>query len=178
MTDFSPRELAGRYVAVWTEPDAELRRKVIQELWAEDGAHILQPPQEIRQAAAGLGFTSAVLEARGHDELQARVTRAYQDFVAPGQFTFTARDNAARLHNVVKFPGTWSPLPAARRQAPAWRSSSSAKTAASRPTTSSLKPDRALPAPLANEATATSVARGRSQVSTMTAPGSGTPTPT
>jgi hypothetical protein len=74
-----------------------------------------QPPQEIRQAAAGLGFTSAVLETRGHDELQARVTRAYQEFVAPGQFTFTVRDNAARLHNVVKF--TWDMVPAAGGQA-------------------------------------------------------------
>jgi hypothetical protein len=131
MTDVSPRELAGRYVAVWTEPDAELRRKAIQELWAEDGAHILQPPQEIRQAAAGLGFTSAVLEARGHDELQARVTRAYQEFVAPGS------SRSPHATTLSSSPGTWSPLPAARRQAPARRSSSSAKTAASRPTTSS-----------------------------------------
>ncbi len=110
MRDMSARELVSRYVAVWTEPDAELRRKAIQELWAEDGAHILQPPQEIRQAAAGLGFPSATLQARGHDELEARVTRSYQDFVAPGQFTFKARDNADRLHNVVKF--TWDMVPA------------------------------------------------------------------
>jgi hypothetical protein len=54
MTNGDPRELVRRYVAVWHEPDAELRRKAIRELWAEDGAHILQPPQEIRQAAAGL----------------------------------------------------------------------------------------------------------------------------
>ncbi len=110
MRDMSARELVSRYVAVWTEPDAELRRKAIQELWAEDGAHILQPPQELRQAAAGLGFPSATLQARGHDELEARVTRSYQDFVAPGQFTFKARDNADRLHNVVKF--TWDMVPA------------------------------------------------------------------
>lgn len=109
MSDISPRELASRYAAVWTESDAELRRKTIQELWAEDGAHILQPPQEIRQAAAGLGFTSATLEAHGHDQLEVRVTRAYEEFVAPGQFTFKARDNADRLHNVVKF--TWDMVP-------------------------------------------------------------------
>ncbi len=115
MRDMSARELVSRYVAVWTEPDAELRRKAIQERWAEDGAHILQPPQEIRQAAAGLGFPSATLQARGHDELEARVTRSYQDFVAPGQFTFKARDNADRLHNVVKF--TWDMVPAAGGEA-------------------------------------------------------------
>ncbi len=38
------------------------------------------------------------------------MTRSYQDFVAPGQFTFQARDNADRLHNVVKF--TWDMVPA------------------------------------------------------------------
>ena len=110
MSNMSPRELVSRYVAVWTEPDAELRRKAIQELWAKDGAHILQPPQEIRKAAAGLGFPFATLDARGHDELEVRVTRAYEEFVAPGQFTFKARDNADRLHNVVKF--TWDMVPA------------------------------------------------------------------
>jgi hypothetical protein len=60
--------------------------------------YVLQPPQEIRQAAAGLGFTSATLAARGHDELDARVTRAYEEFVPPGQFTFKGQDNADRLH--------------------------------------------------------------------------------
>jgi hypothetical protein len=103
MTDIDSRELAGRYVAVWNEPDPELRRKAIHELWTEDGAHILQPPQEIRKAATGLGFTSTTLEAHGHDELEVRVTRAYQEFVAPGEFAFKPRDNADRLHNVVKF---------------------------------------------------------------------------
>lgn len=109
MTDIDARELVRRYVAVWIEPDAELRRKAIQGLWAEDGAHVLQPPQEIRQAAAELGFPSVTLEARGHDALEIRVTRAYQDFVAPGEFTFRARDNADRLGDIVKF--NWEMVP-------------------------------------------------------------------
>ena len=33
-------QLVDRYVAVWNEPDAELRRRSIAELWVEDGAHI------------------------------------------------------------------------------------------------------------------------------------------
>jgi hypothetical protein len=103
MSDFDPRELVRRYVAAWNEPDAGLRRKAIAGLWTEDGAHILQPPQEIRAAAAALGFTSTVLHARGHDALEVRVTRAFEEFVAPGKFTFKARDNAERLGNVVKF---------------------------------------------------------------------------
>jgi hypothetical protein len=103
MTNIDTQELARRYVAVWNQPDAELRRKAIRDLWTEDGAHILQPPQEIREAATRLGFTSTILEARGHDALEVRVARSYQEFVAPGEFTFMPRDNADRLGNVVKF---------------------------------------------------------------------------
>jgi hypothetical protein len=44
MATIDPQELAGRYVAVWNEPDAKLRREAIRGLWAEDGTHILQPP--------------------------------------------------------------------------------------------------------------------------------------
>jgi hypothetical protein len=115
MTDIDPQELVRRYVAVWNEPDAELRRKAIHHLWAEDGAHILQPPQEIRRAAAELGFPSTTLQARGHDELEVRVTRAYQEFVAPGEFTFQPRDNADRLGNIVKF--NWEMIPTGGREA-------------------------------------------------------------
>jgi hypothetical protein len=103
MTDTDLRALASRYVGVWNEPDAELRREAVRGLWAEDAAHILQPPQEIREAAAGLGFPATTLEARGHAALEVRVTRAYDDFVAPGTFTFRLRNNADRLHDVVKF---------------------------------------------------------------------------
>lgn len=104
-----PKELAGRYAALWMEPDAEERRGRIEELWAEDGAHLLQPPQEMVDAAAALGF-ELVLEARGHDALEFRVTSAYEEFVAPGGFVFKARDDAARLGDVVKF--TWEMAPA------------------------------------------------------------------
>lgn len=103
MTDIAPEEMVRRYVAAWNEPDVGQRRDAIRALWAEDGAHILQPPQDIRQAATTLGFPAATLQARGHSGLEVRVTRAYQEFVAPGKFTFQARDNAERLGDVVKF---------------------------------------------------------------------------
>lgn len=103
------RSISRRHAPITNEPDAALRRKAIEELWTEGGAHILQPPAELRQVAAGLGFTSAGLEARGHDELQARVTRAWEEFVAPGTFTFRSRDNADGLRNVVKF--NWEMVP-------------------------------------------------------------------
>ncbi len=97
-----PKELVDRYVAVWNEPDPGERRRLIAELWTEDGAQMLQPPREMREAAASLGL-SPTLRARGHDELEARVTRAHEQFVAPGEFFFRPRDNPARLDDVVKF---------------------------------------------------------------------------
>lgn len=99
-----PNELADRYVALWNEPDPDRRRQLIAELWTEDGVHILQPPQEIREIAArpGIGL-SATLEARGHAALEARATSAYEEFVAPGAFSFRRRDNVERVADVVKF---------------------------------------------------------------------------
>jgi hypothetical protein len=98
------RELADRYVALWNEPDPDSRRRLIAELWTEDGTHILQPPQEIREIAAGPGIgLTATLEARGHAALEARATSAYEEFVAPGSFSFRRRDNVERLADVVKF---------------------------------------------------------------------------
>ncbi len=49
------QELTDRYVAVWNEPDGDRRRKLLRELWTEDGVQILQPPREIREASAALG---------------------------------------------------------------------------------------------------------------------------
>lgn len=104
-----PKELADRYAALWMEPDADERRTAIGELWAEDGVHLLQPPQEMLDAGAALGFEPA-LEARGYDALELRVTSPYEEFVAPGKFVFRSRDDAARLGDVVKF--TWEMVPA------------------------------------------------------------------
>jgi hypothetical protein len=70
VTEVDPQDLADRYVAQWTEPDPDERRKAIERLWTEDGAHILQPPVEIRQTAADLGFDHTTLEARGHDAIE------------------------------------------------------------------------------------------------------------
>ncbi|GAA1527656.1 hypothetical protein [Kribbella lupini] len=97
------RELAGQYVGLWCEPDAELRRRLIRELWADGGAHVLEAPQEIRQTAADLGFAPSPLEAHGHAAIEARVAHSYTRFVASGEFSFRPREDAVRLNNVVKF---------------------------------------------------------------------------
>lgn len=97
-------QLADRYVALWNEPDAERRRRMIAELWTEDGRHLLQPPQEIRGIAGqpGIGLT-AILEARGYEEIEARVASAYEHWVSSEGLSFRGRDDAERLGNVVKF---------------------------------------------------------------------------
>jgi hypothetical protein len=96
--------LAARYLALWNEPDADRRRRMIAELWTEDGAHLLQPPQEMREIAArpGIGL-AARLEARGHAELEARVASAYEHWVGSEGLSFRGRDDAERLGDVVKF---------------------------------------------------------------------------
>jgi hypothetical protein len=95
-------QLAGRYVAVWNQPDPARRRAAIAEVWTDDAVHLLEPPVEAREAAAGLAI-NPVFAARGHAELLPRVTRAYEDWVAPGQYTFRERADAARVADLVKF---------------------------------------------------------------------------
>ena len=85
-----PNELAERYTAVWMEPDGDRRRKAIADVWSEDVIHILQPAQEVYEAAAERAV-NPTWQVRGHDELEARVTSAYEDFVATGQMSFRAR---------------------------------------------------------------------------------------
>src|SRR5919112_3444102 len=99
----SAAELAEKYVALWNEPDADRRRRMISELWTEDGRHILQPPQEIRALAAQPGIAmTAILEARGHQEIEARAAGAYGHWVGSEGLTFRGRDDADRLADVVK----------------------------------------------------------------------------
>ena len=97
-------ELADRYLALWNEPDADRRRRMIAELWTENGRHFLQPPQEIRAIAArpGLAMT-AILEARGYAEIEARAASAYEHWVGSEGLSFRGRDDAERLGDVVKF---------------------------------------------------------------------------
>jgi hypothetical protein len=97
-------QLADRYVALWSEPDADRRRRIIAELWTVDGSQILQPPQEMREIAASPGVgLAAMLEARGHAELEARAATAYEHWVGSEGLSFRGRDDVDRLGDVVKF---------------------------------------------------------------------------
>jgi hypothetical protein len=96
--------LTDRYVALWNEADPDRRRRMIAELWTEDSAYILQPPQEMREIAArpGIGL-AARLEARGHAELEARASSVYEEFIARGGFELRRRDDVDWVADVVKF---------------------------------------------------------------------------
>lgn len=79
-------QFAARYIAMWNEPDTELRRKAIAELFAPDAVHYT-PAQEVH----------------GHHELEERVTTAYEKWVKPGVFAFRAVPNANGHHDTVRF---------------------------------------------------------------------------
>ncbi|MEU1184280.1 hypothetical protein ABZ464_43050 [Streptomyces sp. NPDC005820] len=102
-TEIDAQQLADRYIAQWNLADAAERRAAIEALWAEDGTHVLQPPVEIREKAAELGFDHTTLEAKGYDAIETRVARSHERFVEKQGFVFRSRTDAVRLDEVVKF---------------------------------------------------------------------------
>jgi hypothetical protein len=99
----SAADFAEKYVALWNEPDADRRRRMIAELWAEDGRHILQPPEEIRNIAAQPGIAmTAILEAWGYEQIEARAASVYAHWVGSEGLSFRRRDDADRLGDVIK----------------------------------------------------------------------------
>jgi hypothetical protein len=99
----SAAELAQKYTALWNEPDADRRRRMIAELWTHDGRHVLQPPQEMRAIAAQPGIAmTAILEARGYEAIEARAASVYEHWVGSEGLSFRGRDDAERLGDVVK----------------------------------------------------------------------------
>ena len=98
-------QLADRYLALWNEPDADRRQRIIAELWTADGSQILQPPQEMREIAASPGIgLAATLEARGHAELEARAATSYAHWVGSEGLSFRGCEDVDRLGDVVKVP--------------------------------------------------------------------------
>jgi hypothetical protein len=78
--------IAGRYLAVWSEPDPAARRAAIAGLWAPDGAEFVE----------GTRF-------QGHEELEARIAGAYQEFVGSGRYAVTAAGDVTRHGDIVTF---------------------------------------------------------------------------
>jgi hypothetical protein len=86
------QDLVERYVALWNQPDAGLRRMAIASLWLPDGVHYVKER-----------------EARGYAALEQRVTGAYEKNVRDNGNRFRARPGVQRLRDVVTF--NWEMLP-------------------------------------------------------------------
>jgi hypothetical protein len=74
-------QLVRRYVAVWSEPDADARRRAVVGLWAPDGIEFVE----------GTRFS-------GPDALVDRVAEAHGLFVASGEF-HVADDGRVTVHD-------------------------------------------------------------------------------
>jgi hypothetical protein len=84
-------EFVDRYIAVWHESDAELRRRGVASLWAEDG-----------------GYANEVSECFGHAAIEEVVAAAHEEFVAKGYVFICSK--AVGHHNVVRL--YWDMVPA------------------------------------------------------------------
>jgi hypothetical protein len=93
----SAQKLADRYVAVWSETDAERRRQSIAELWVPEGEHYV-----------------GTQEVRGYDALEKRITSSHVKNVRDGGHRFRAARDARALRDVVTFH--WEMLPADREE--------------------------------------------------------------
>ncbi|GCE29963.1 hypothetical protein KDA_54470 [Dictyobacter alpinus] len=91
ITEFTP--LVERYMTLWNEPDENVRRNLITDLWTEDGAQ----------------FTS-LREIRGHQALMERVSSAYDKFVKTEGFLFKVSSPIETRHDAIKFH--WEMIPA------------------------------------------------------------------
>lgn len=80
------------YIAVWNEPDAERRRRLIRTLWQEDASHLARS-----------------LEAVGHAGIEKRVSDAYEKWVREKGNVFRLRDGVDGHHGTIKL--RWEMLP-------------------------------------------------------------------
>jgi hypothetical protein len=83
-----------RYLAMWHEADPARRHELVAELWAEDAEN-----------------KTGRWAIRGIAEIQARVTRAHDEWVASKGFVFRPAGNTATHNNVVKL--FWDMVPSA-----------------------------------------------------------------
>ena len=79
-------DITARYLAVWSEADPGSRRSGIAGLWAPDGAEFVEGAQ-----------------FRGHEELDARIAHAYEQFVANGKYAVTSAGDATRHDDIIRF---------------------------------------------------------------------------
>ena len=79
-------DIVDRYVAMFNEPDEDIRRKMISELYAPNAVYTV--------------YTNGALE--GHEAIEGQVTYAHEEFHKRG-FVFKSSNNALGHHQLVKF---------------------------------------------------------------------------
>jgi hypothetical protein len=84
-TEAAARTITDRYLVVWSEPDPQSRRAAIASLWEPNGVEYVEGTQ-----------------FRGHEELDARIAHAYEEFVASGKYNVTMAD-VTRHDDVITF---------------------------------------------------------------------------
>src|SRR5262252_2993497 len=84
----------NQYVSMWHEADSARRSQIVRALFAEDAEDYTHK-----------------LAVRGTDEIIARVSRAYEEWVASRGFMFRPAGNTDAHHHLVKF--RWEMLPKA-----------------------------------------------------------------
>jgi hypothetical protein len=85
-TGFDSTAIVDRYLAVWNEPDAGTRRAAIADIWRPDATEFVHEVQ-----------------FRGHEELEPRVIRAHQAFVASGKYTVAGAGDVSCHGDLVMF---------------------------------------------------------------------------
>lgn len=95
--DTELKHLIDLWIAQWNEPSPDERHRLIRDVWTEDGYQIMvNPPQGIRETAAHYGVPVPSVEIRGHVAIYARVTRAYEMFIADGEYVFEQQGEVVR----------------------------------------------------------------------------------
>jgi len=96
-TDIELKQLVDQWIAQWNEPEPRQRRRLVDQVWAEDGYQVMvNPPEGIRATAATYGVPFPAVEIRGRDAMYARVTRAYEMFIAAGEYVFEQHGEIVR----------------------------------------------------------------------------------
>jgi hypothetical protein len=87
MTNQANDEFVQQFMEMWNEPDDETRRKTVEALFAPQGANY-----------------TPTLEAAGHAEIDARVKRSFDKWVASGHRFRQAPTPAQAHHSAVRVP--------------------------------------------------------------------------
>jgi hypothetical protein len=83
VTNFN--QLAERYVASWNEEDPDVRHKLVEELWAENGT-----------------YYNRLFVVSGREMIETAVAREHEEYFQKG-FSFRSQNDAYGHHKGLKF---------------------------------------------------------------------------